>query len=84
MVYLFLMAQEAGDGFDGCVAGGGRGRRPKVDCAVVRGGDEAFGEGVVDRCGGFEALLGFGGFLLVGRGNAAGVVVVGGSEDEVS
>lgn len=84
VVDLFLVAEEAGEGFDGRVAGVRGGRRPQVDCAIVRGGDEAFDEGVVDCCGGFEPLFCFCRFLGVGCGDAAGVVVVGGSEDEVS
>lgn len=84
VVDLFLVTEEPGHGFDCCgVAGGGGRRGPEVDGAVIGGGDEAFGEGAVDGCGGLEPLFCFGQLLVVGWGDGAGVVVVGGSENEV-
>lgn len=66
MIDLFLVAEETGDGFDRCIAGGSGRGRPEVDCAIIGCGDETFGEGVVDGCGGFETLFCFCNLLLVG------------------
>ena len=77
VVDLLLVAEEPGEGFG---AGGGA---PEVHCEVVGGGDEAFSDLAVDGCGCLESGEGFGNFAFLGLGNFAGVVVVGGSEDEV-
>lgn len=85
MVDGFLVAEEAGEGFecgDGG-GGGGGGWGPEVDGGVVGGGDEAFGEGVVGRGCGFEAREGGGEFGVLCRRDDAGVGVVGGAEDRV-
>lgn len=80
----FLVAEEAGEGFEGGGGGGGvGGRGPEVDGGVVGGGDEAFGEGVVGGGRGFEAREGGGEFGVLRRGDDAGVGVVGGAEDGV-
>lgn len=78
VVDLFLVAEQAGDGFG--VVGG---RVPEVDCEVVACGDEAFGDAAVDGGGCLVALARFCGFLRWGGGDVACVVVVGGAEDEV-
>ena len=77
VVDLLLVAEEAGDGF------GRRGWLPDVHCEIVGGGDEAFDGDVVDGSGFVEAGFRFLSLFGVGGRDGAGVVMVGGSEDEV-
>ena len=76
MVDLFLVAEKAGHGFDG------DGRVPEVDCEVVACSDQAFGDLVIRRRGGFEALFCFFQFLCVCGWDGAGMIVVSGAKDE--
>lgn len=58
---------------------------PEIDCEIVRCGHEAFCDGIIDFCGFFEPVEGFGEFgFCGGRGRGRGVIVVGAAKDEVS
>lgn len=77
VVDLLLVAEQAGDGFSGL------GWVPEVDCAVVAGGDEAFGRDAVDRGGFLESGACFDEFGLPVWRDESGMVVVCGAEDKV-
>lgn len=74
----FPVAEEAGDGFRRALGG-----RPEEDCEVVARGHEALGNLAVGRRGFLEAVFCLGEFFRVGGGDGAGVVVVGGAQDEL-
>ena len=77
VIDLLLVTQEPRDGF------GARGGRPEIHGEIVAGGDEALDDLAVDGRRFLEALPGFGDLGFGRGGNVAGVVVVGGAEDEV-
>lgn len=77
VIELFLMPKEPRERLE---TGGGR---PEIHREVVAGGDEALDDLPIDGRRFLEAILGFGD-LGFGRGGCvAGVVVVGGAQDEV-
>ena len=77
VVDLLLVAEQAGDRL--CCDG----RMPEVYSEIVASGNKALHDFTSDSSSCLEARAGFGNFLDIGGGYDAGMIMVGGTEDEV-